>query len=173
MLHSTLLTLHILLGFAALALGPAAMLARKGPGLHPRLGELYHAAVLGVCASAASLALLDWHRLWGFLAVALGSYAFALAGYAAAKLRFRRWLQVHVVGQSGSYIAMVTALLVVNWQGLFGEAGRSSFWPWAIPTLIGTPLIAWLTREVRLGRRPKLDDAPRMKLTYRGNQGRT
>jgi hypothetical protein len=50
---------------------------------------------------------------------------------------------------------MVTALLVVNWQTLFDEPGRFSFWAWAIPTLVGTPIIAWVTREVALGRRPK------------------
>lgn len=54
---------------------------------------------------------------------------------------------------------MVTALLVVNWQTLFDEPGRSSFWPWAIPTLIGTPLIAWLVHEVARGRRPKANFA--------------
>lgn len=60
-----------------------------------------------------------------------------------------------MIGQGGSYIAMVTALLVVNWQTLFDEPGRSSFLAWAIPTLVGTPIIAWVTREVAYGRRPK------------------
>ena len=148
MLFSALLLAHVLLGFAVIALGPLAMLARKGPGLHPRIGEAYHAVILGVCLTAAGLAVLDWARLWGFLPIALASYAFALVGYAAAKLRFRGWLQVHVIGQGGSYIAMVTALLVVNWQAIFGEPGLSSVWPWVIPTLLGTPLIAWTRRRV-------------------------
>jgi hypothetical protein len=94
------------------------------------------------------LAILDWERLWAFLPVAVGSYAFALVGYTAAKLRFRGWLRVHVIGQGGSYIAMVTALFVVNWQAVFGEPGRVSFWPWAIPTLVGTPLIAFVVRDI-------------------------
>jgi uncharacterized membrane protein len=148
MLFSALLPAHVLLGFAAIALGPVAMLARKGPGLHPRIGEAYHAVVLGVCLTAAGLAILDWARLWGFLPIALASYAFALVGYSAGKLRFRGWLQVHVIGQGGSYIAMVTALLVVNWQAISGEAGLSSAWAWVIPTLLGTPLIAWTRRRV-------------------------
>ena len=82
--------------------------------------------MLGVCLSAGALAILHWSRSWAFLPIALGSYAFALIGY----------------------LAMVTALLVVNWQALFDHPGRASFWPWVIPTLLGTPLIAWVARKV-------------------------
>lgn len=150
MTSATLLFLHIVLGFTAIALGPPAMLSRKAPGLHPRLGEGYHAAVLGVCVTAGAMAVLHWERSWAFLPVAIGSYGFALVGYLAAKLRFRGWLRVHVIGQGSSYIALVTALLVVNWQTLAGEPGRSAFWPWVIPTLLGSPLIAWAARRIRL-----------------------
>jgi len=148
MLSSAILLAHVILGFTAIVLGPLAMTSRKAPGLHPRTGELYHAAVLGVCLSAAALAVLHWSRSWAFLPVALGSYAFALVGYVAAKRRFQGWLRVHVIGQGGSYVAMLTALLVVNWSTLFDEPGRHSLWPWIIPTLGGTPLIAWAARRV-------------------------
>lgn len=130
------------------------MLSRKAPGFHPRIGEVYHGAMLGVCVTAAALAVLDWDRLWRFLPIATGSYAFALVGYAAAKRRFPGWLRIHVIGQGGSYIALVTALFVVNWETVFGEPGRTSFWAWAFPTLVGTPMIAWLVREIANGRRP-------------------
>mgnify|MGYP003403893760 CR=1 FL=1 len=133
MLSSTVLLAHVILGFTAIVLGPVAMTSRKAPGFHPRIGELYHAAVLGVCLSAAALAVLHWSRSWAFLPVALGSYAFALVGYVAAKRRFQGWLSVHVIGQSGSYVAMLTALFVVNWSALFDEPGRHSLWPWIIP----------------------------------------
>ena len=46
-----------------------------------------------------------------------------------AKRRFQGWLRVHVIGQGGSYVAMLTALLVVNWSALFDEPGRHSLWP--------------------------------------------
>jgi uncharacterized membrane protein len=111
MLSSTVLLAHVILGFTAIVLGPVAMTSRKAPGFHPRIGELYHAAVLGVCLSAAALAVLHWSRSWAFLPVALGSYAFALVA-------------------------------------LFDEPGRHSLWPWIIPTLGGTPLIAWAARRV-------------------------
>jgi hypothetical protein len=138
-----------------LLLGPVAMLARKRPGLHTNVGEVYHWVMLGLCLSAGALACLDWQRLWWFVLVALGSYAFACVGYVAAKRRWPGWLRAHLTGQGGSYIAMITALLVVNWETLTGTRGIYSPWAWALPTVVGTPILAWVTREVALGRRPK------------------
>lgn len=150
-----LLALHIALGAAGLVLGPLAMSATKRPGLHTRAGEIYHWIMLGVCLTAAGLALSEWARLWWFLPIAVGSYAFALFGYIAAKRRWRGWLLAHVAGQGGSYIAMVTAVLVVNWRFVAGVPGRSSLWPWLLPTLLGTPIIFWVNAEIRRGRRPR------------------
>lgn len=149
---AALLVAHIALGAVGLVLGPIAMRAAKRPGLHTRIGEAYHWVVLGVCLTAIAVALAGWARLWWFVPIALGSYAFALLGYAAAKLRWRGWLIAHVSGQGGSYIAMVTALLVVNWQLFTGVSGRATLWPWVLPTLVGTPIIAWV--NTRLRRRP-------------------
>lgn len=153
---AAVLAAHVALGTAGLILGPVAMAARKLPGLHTKAGEAYHWVMLGVCASGAMLAILDWRRIWWFSLVAVGSYAFALLGYVAAKRRWNGWLQAHITGQGGSYIAMVTAVLIVNWETLTGTRGVASPWAWALPTVVGTPIIAWVTREVALGRRPKL-----------------
>lgn len=150
------LAMHIMLGTVALILGPVAMLARKGPGLHTRVGAVYHWVMLGVCLSAAVLAVLDWGRIWWFLPIAVGSYGFALLGYVAAKRRWNGWLRAHLTGQGGSYIAMITALLVVNWETLTGTRGVESPWAWLLPTIVGTPLITWVARQVAQGRRPKL-----------------
>ncbi len=149
------LTLHITAGVAGLILGSIAMRARKRSGLHTRAGEVYHWVMLAVCLSAAFLALLEWARLWWFLPIATGSYAFALLGYLAAKRWWKGWLVPHIVGQGGSYIAMVTAVLVVNWQTLTGAPGISSPYAWTLPTVLGSPVIAWVTYQVRRGRRPK------------------
>lgn len=142
------MTIHIVCGGCALAFGPVAMYARKLPGLHTVAGEIYHWLFVGIFISACILAALDWPRLWWFVPLAGFSYAFALLGYLAAKLRWNHWLRFHLAGQGGSYIAMTTAVLVVN-------LGRNIWWVWILPTIIGSPLIAWITREVALGRRPK------------------
>ena len=151
----SVLALHIAAGAAGLILGPIAMRARKEPGLHTRAGEAYHWMVLAVGVTASLLAVLDWKRLWWFLPIAAGSYAFALVGYAAAKRRRRGWLKAHIAGQGGSYIAMTTALLVVNWETLTGTRGIASPVAWALPTVVGSPIIAWVTYQVRIGKRPK------------------
>ena len=151
-LFGVVLALHIAVGTVGLVLGPIAMTARKGPGLHTRAGEAYHWVMLAVCVTAAALAALDWQRIWWFLPIAAGSYAFALLGYVAAKRRWKGWLGAHVTGQGGSYIAMTTALLVVNWQALTGTRGIESPWAWALPTAVGTPLIAWVNYRIARGR---------------------
>jgi hypothetical protein len=155
------LLVHIAAGVAGLILGPIAIMAVKRPGLHTRAGEIYHWVMLWICLTAALLAALDWARIWWFLPIAAGSYAFALVGYVAAKRRWRGWLVAHIAGQGGSYIAMTTALLVVNWQSLTGTRGIHSPLAWILPTLVGTPLITWLNYQVRLGRRPRLPQARR------------
>ena len=159
-LFRTVLVFHIALGTIGLVLGPVAMTALKGSRLHAWAGELYHWTMLAVCVSAAGLAWLDWARNWWFLPIAMGSYAFAFVGYLAAKRRWPGWLPAHVSGQGGSYIAMLTAILVVNWQLLTGTSGRSSPWAWILPTLMGGPIIAWVNVQVGRGRRPKLSRQP-------------
>jgi hypothetical protein len=146
-LFDATLGLHIACGTAGLVLGPVAMTARKVPGLHTRAGEWYHRVMLMVCISAAAMAVLEWQRIGWLLPIAVWSYAFALLGYVSAKRRFHHWLRFHLIGQGGSYIAMVTALLVVN-------LGTGTWWAWAAPTIAGTPVIAWVSREIARGRRP-------------------
>ena len=149
------LAVHIAAGFVGLVLGPVAMTARKRQGAHTRAGEAYHWVMLVVCVTAALLAALDWSRLWWFLPIAAGSYVFALLGYVAAKRRWPGWLTAHVSGQGGSYIALLTAVLVVNWATLTGTPGRASPWPWIVPTLVGAPIITWVNVRLRRGRAPR------------------
>ena len=141
---SLVLVIHIAAGAAGLILGPLAMTARKRRGRHTRAGELYHWVMLTVCVSALALAIAEWDELWWFVPIAVFSYANALVGYLAAKLRWRRWLIAHIGGMCGSYIALVTALLVVNAQ-------PAPLWLWFLPTIIGAPLIN-RTIDRRLGR---------------------
>jgi hypothetical protein len=146
--HHLLLVFHIACGVAGLIVGLIAMRARKLPGLHTNAGEAYHWIMFSLCASACVLTLFDWEHLWWFVPIGVGSYGFALLGYVAAKRRWPNWLESHLTGQIGSYIAMCTAVLVVN----FGEG---TWWTWVLPTAIASPFIAWIKREVKAGRRPK------------------
>jgi uncharacterized membrane protein YeaQ/YmgE (transglycosylase-associated protein family) len=147
-LRDPFLAAHIAAGTTGLILGPIAMRAPKRRGPHTRLGESYHWVMLTVCVSATGLAILAWHRLWWFLPIAVFSYANALLGYLAAKRRWRGWLRAHIGGMGGSYIALVTALMVVN-------VGQQLPIVWFLPSVIGSPIIAWVISEVDRGRRPR------------------
>lgn len=147
-LWDPILALHIAAGATGLILGPLTMRAVKRRGPHTQLGEAYHWVMLAVCVSASALAILAIHRIWWFLPIAVFSYANALVGYVAAKRRRPGWLRVHIAGMGGSYIALITALLVVN-------VGDTLPVFWFLPTVLGSPLIAWVINEVDHGRRPR------------------
>jgi uncharacterized membrane protein len=140
-LRDPILAVHIATGTAGLILGPIIMRAPKRRGRHTNLGGIYHWNMLAVAISAIGLAVLSWHRLWWFVPIAVFSYGNAFVGYRAVKRRRPGWLPWHIRGMGGSYIALTTALLVVNTQGRY-------LWVWFLPTLIGTPII-----EVTIARR--------------------
>lgn len=96
-----ILWVHVAAGIAALVLGPIALSVRKRRGAHTRVGEVYHWLVLVVCLLAIVVVLFDWRRLRWFVPIAIGSYSFALLGYAAAKRRWQGCLEWHVTGQGG------------------------------------------------------------------------
>jgi hypothetical protein len=149
-LFSLFLVIHIATGVAGLIMGPIAMYAGKRKGPHTNVGEAYHWTMLAVCLSAVVLALIHWSTASFLLYVAIFSYAFAVLGYVAAKVRWTGWLVAHISGQGGSYIALVTAFLVVQTGGV-----GAPLIIWFLPTIIGSPIIAWVNYQVAIGKRPK------------------
>lgn len=143
-LRDPLLILHVLAATGGLILGPVAMAARKRRGRHTRAGGVYHWLMLVTCVTAVGMAVLEWGRIWWFVPIAVFSYANALLGYLAVRIRWRGWLQEHIAGMGGSYIALITALLVVNSQ-------PAPMWVWFLPTAIGTPLIVVAIARVSRG----------------------
>jgi hypothetical protein len=154
-MHNAALVIHITAGASGLVLGPILALAAKRPGPHTRLGDVYHWTFFVLFVTAVALAILNWGEVWWLALVGVFSYAFALRGWLAAKRRRPGWIAAHVSGMGGSYIAMTTALLVVNWENITGAGGLESALPWFVPTLIGTPLIAYTIAEIARGSRPK------------------
>lgn len=138
------LAFHITVGALALTFGPLALLAARRRGPVNTVATAYHWTVLGVCVSAGALVAADPTRLWWLLPIAAGSYALALLGFRSARRPGSRARRLHLHGQGGSYIALVTALLVVS---------VGSPLAWIAPTLIGSPLITWAIRRPQAGRR--------------------
>ena len=151
--HAVLLATHVAAGCTGLVVGAAALLAPKRRGRHVRLGLAYQAVVAVMTSSAVVLALWAQPVLWGLLVIAVATEAAALSGFVVARRRRPGWLPVHVSLTAGSYVSFLTAALVVNW---------SSPLAWVLPTVVGSPVIAWASRRAgRGGRRRVLATVPR------------
>jgi hypothetical protein len=131
------LALHIVSGAAALALGVVTLLASaRRHSTRELLLIAYLGTVFATCVTAIVLALLDWSRLWWIVLLALLSSVLAIAGYVAVRRGGPKWVVAHGLG--GSYIALVTALLVVSAADISITA---EIFAWILPTAVGVPLI--------------------------------
>ena len=151
--HALLLNLHIVAGTLGLALGPVAMWRdtrslRAGRGPAGGLSAAYPWSVLAV--SLTAIALVAWYRddLWWLVPVAAVSAALAFLGRAAAARRVRGWTHAYVHGLGGSYIALVTALLVVSLTVDGPLGGPAALVPWLAPTALGLLGIEWWRRRL-------------------------
>lgn len=135
MVHDSLLAFHVAAGALGLVLGAVALRVSEPRFLDGRAARAYHGSVLAVSLTAVGLVALDWPELWWLSLLAVLSYALALLGLLAPRRRWRSWVRAYAHGQGGSYIALVTALLVVSIDGPATAAG------WVLPTLVGLPLI--------------------------------
>lgn len=125
MLRTTLLAVHVVGGIAGLILGPAAMAATVR-GRRGRAIVGYHVAVAVLAAAAVGLAVFDWGDLWPFVLLAAGTEAAVVGSQAVGG----RGARVRLL--CGSYVSLVTALLVVSWGSLLA---------WILPTVVGTVLV--------------------------------
>jgi hypothetical protein len=138
-MREVFLALHIVSGAAALALGAGTLLASaRRHSTRDRLLIAYLWAVFATCLTATFLALLDWSRLWWIVLLALLSSILAVAGYVAVRRGGPKWVAAHGLG--GSYIALVTALLVVSAGDISTTA---EIFAWVLPSAVGVPLIVW------------------------------
>jgi len=80
-----------------------------------------------------------------------------LARWAAAR-RCRGWLHAYTHGRGGSYIALVTAFVVVALTVDGPLTGAASLIPWLAPTLIGTVLIEQWRRRLTAAQQQRPDE---------------
>ena len=147
-MRSVLLVSHIAAGVAGLVIGPAAIRAAMDDRRATGSFAAYLAAVTVLTVSAAGLVALQPGALWPFLLLALGTEAALLAA------RHARRVDHHVRLVCGSYVSLVTALLVVSWGSILA---------WILPTVIGTVLVeraAGATRRRAPARTPSRSPTP-------------
>lgn len=144
-----LLAVHVVAGAFGLLLGAFVIAVSRQEPLLDRRSASYHWLVLVVSVSAVGLVTLDWPDLWWLAPLAAFAYALALLGYLAPRRRFRGWQAAYAHGQGGSYIALVTAFVVVALTVDGPVDGAAAALPWALPTLVGLVLIhRWHRRLV-------------------------
>jgi hypothetical protein len=137
-----LIVLHVVTGAVGLALGARLIWLSRDRPLLDRSAAAYQWAVAGIALTSAGLVALDWPDLWWLLLLAVLTWGLALAGHIAPLRGFAGWRRVYVHGLGGSYIALVTALLVVSLTVDGPVDGPPAALVWGLPSLIGTMLIA-------------------------------
>ncbi|KIL39406.1 alcohol dehydrogenase [Gordoniibacillus kamchatkensis] len=147
-----LLALHIAAGCLCLVTGLIAMASRKRKGRHTAAGELYHGSFVVILFTSVAMALLHWSTSAYLFYIGIFSYSFAAVGYFARKRRVRNWLGLHIGGMLGSYIAIITAVLVVNSPHIPLLSGIPPLWLWFAPTIVGSPLIFLVGRKYKKSR---------------------
>jgi uncharacterized membrane protein len=104
--------------------------------------------VLLVCVSAVGLVVENRPELWWLVPLSALTYGLAVLAQESATRRFRGWIHAYVHGQGGSYIALVTALIVVALTVDGPVAGAAQLVPWLAPTVLGTVLIEMWHRRL-------------------------
>jgi hypothetical protein len=150
------LACHITAGLTCVVTGVLATTAAKRPGRHARAGTIYFWSLAVVVASATVMALLRLAEDWHLLLIAVAAFTAGTLGYLARRRRWRGWLRIHLLGMSGSYIALLTGFYVDNGPQLplWNRLPDIAFW--LLPSLIGVPLIvrAMARRHLSLFRQP-------------------
>ena len=146
-IHGILLIIHIIAGSFCLLTGAINLSIKKQKGYHTKIGELYHGGYVIVFLTSVGMAIINWSDSAYLFYIALFSYGLALFGYLAGKFRKKGWLQMHIGGMAGSYIGIVTAVLVVNGGDIPLMNQLPALLLWFIPTIIGTPLIIMVNKR--------------------------
>ncbi|PLS15425.1 DUF2306 domain-containing protein [Bacillus sp. M6-12] len=135
------LVIHILAGTVCLITGLVAIRSKKKQGNHTKYGEIYHYSYFIIFLTAIVMAIWHWNESAYLFYIALFSYGLALFGYLARKFKWKNWLGSHIGGMLGSYIGVITAVLVVNQSKIPLLQEVPSLIVWLLPTIIGTPIV--------------------------------
>lgn len=140
------LGVHVAAGVTGLVIAWPILFAAKRKGAHTRLGLVYVGAVAVMCGTALVLAFVrpadEPEIRWGLASIAVVTAAWAFGGLRLARRRPRNgpvhWRVSHLVLMSSSVISFVTAFAVTMTDGHPAS--------WIVPTVVGTPAIAWRSR---------------------------
>lgn len=143
-MREALIAIHVAAGATGLLLAGPVLFMPKRRGWHTWLGRVYALAALLLCLTAFGLVAREPVRLAGLGVLGVLTLLWAAAGVYVARHKPRlgrpgAWRVWHLNLMGSSVIAFVTAFAVQMADG---------YWlSWVLPTVIGSPLIAWRTRR--------------------------
>lgn len=135
---SIMLFMHIAAAATGLALAGPILLAPKRRGVHTMLGRVYIGALIIMCLTALVLVFDRPAVLWPLGIIAVVVLGLALGGLWLALRRPRGWFIWHLNLMSSSAIAFITAFAVQL-------TDLDNVYAWVVPSVIGSPLIAYRT----------------------------
>ncbi|WP_067827216.1 hypothetical protein [Nocardia inohanensis] len=145
-MYPALLTAHILTGTAGLLLGPVLAWFDFHRPDKTHLGAWYLGIVAAVALTATALVVVRRTDLWWLVPVSVLTVALAVLGRIAVG-RPGPWTHAYVHGLGGSYLALVTATVVVSFALDGPLRGPAELIAWLGPTIIGVPLLeVWRRR---------------------------
>lgn len=148
-----IVAIHVLLGVATAVTGLVAMVSVKAPGRHPRFGSLYFWLLTSLFVTATALSVMRWAHAYHLFILGACAVVSALVGREARRRQVRGWVRLHILGMGSSYILMLIAFYVDNGKQLPPLNHLPAWTYWALPVLVGLPIIVWaLVRHPTGGR---------------------
>ncbi|GAB3742797.1 hypothetical protein [Microlunatus parietis] len=153
-MHQLVVVIHVIAGTAGLLLGPVAMIidSRRFAAGRRTTGPVTagYAVIVGVvCLSGSGLVLLARPDLWWLIPVSVLTFGLTVLAVESARRRYHGWTHGYVHGMGGSFIAQVTALVVVAFAIDGPLRGGAELIAWLTPTAVGTILIEVWRRRLR------------------------
>jgi hypothetical protein len=140
-LFLAIVAVHVLLGVASATTGLIAMLSVKAPGRHPRFGTAYFWFLSLLFVTATALSAMRWAHTYHLFILGAFSLLTAIIGREARRRRLRGWERLHIGGMGSSYVLMLIAFYVDNGRQL-PPLNQLPHWTyWALPTMVGVPII--------------------------------
>jgi len=145
-MYGIVIALHVVAGTLGLLLAGPVLFAPKRRGWHTLLGRAYAVMAVVLCLTAFWLVALEPRRLAGLGVLGVLTLGWVAGGVWIARYKPRltgpgAWRIWHLNLMSSSVISFVTAFAV--------QVADGHWLAWILPTVVGSPLIAWRTgREV-------------------------
>ena len=139
----SVLAVHVPAGLTCVVAGAVAMLSKKKRGNHTRAGLVYYRALIVVFVTMSALAAMRWAHAYHLFILGLLSFAAAVGGRRLVRRPGAWRIRGHIVGLGASYVLLLIAFYVDNGRNLPLWRDLPPVAYWALPLLIGTPIIVW------------------------------